>query len=672
MITKFLDRLLSATIARKKAVGPLPMDTWFWMPPRLLAEQSSVAVTNPYKEIGWVYASIKTIAENIGRLPFKIYEGDLESDPDTVEEGELYELFLNPNPYMTQELLFEATLIFLGLRGEAFWILDRSNVTEIPKAIWTFDPIRFSPIWSKDNDVLLGWKYAASPTKEFLFSTDEILQFKYFNPYDDMRGLAPLESIKIALDYDYYTDLFNKQYFKNGVRVSGFLSVPEGMTDEEFYRLKEQFDDKHGGYSKAHNIAIVTGGATFTEAKILQKDMDFRNLKQMTREIIFGVYKTNAVVMGLYQDIQSYEGVKTAHKMFWEECLQPKIHYIEGVLWSKLFSKVNNGRQWGGFDLTNVEAFHDYYQARVTTAKTMQGIGWTANAINKKLKLGMADVPWGDVWWAPMGLVPIDSPEKPEPEPASSSETPADDSPPPKKNNEDLYKSLWARYISKQAPLEELMKSKVSRAVFDQRKAVLAAVYAGKSVVFDKEEETKRLSRIFFVFYPMCLKIGSEMLHEELGGVPEYEFDLQLPEMLTYFESRMRKIPNEITQRIAHNINKIMQENKDKGVETIAYKIRELYNKIGKRVLTLARTESSSVINAGRVLQMQRMGVKHHRWISSRNEKGRLSHRELDGKVVRLGESFSREYVLRWPCDMKAPAEEIINCLCFTIPEKEV
>lgn len=676
MRIQFLDRLLSATVARKRTIGPLPADNWFWMPSRLLAEQSS-SVNYPYKESGWVYASIKTISENIARLPFKLYQGS-EDDPNVIETGPMYDLFLNPNPFMTQEILLEATFIFLGLRGEAFWILDRSNVTEIPTAIWTFDPARFSPIWDKDRKNLMGWKYTAGPNNEFVFSLDEIIHFKYFNPYDDLRGLAPLESIKIAIDYDYYADVFNRQYFKDGVRVSGFITVPEGMDDDEYNRLDAQINEKHAGYTKAHKIAIITGGGVFTEARINQKDMDFINLKKITREIIFGVYKTNAVVMGLYEDIQSYEGVKTAHKMFWEECLQPKIYYFENLLWAKFFSKIKGGKVWGAFDLANVEAMHDFYAAKLASAEIMTKIGWTANSINKRLQLGMGDTPWGDAWWAPMGLRPITSIEDgqpPEPEPVDSgNDSDEDDTKtPPKKptKDEELYSTLWSRFISKQSPLEDLMKSKLSRWIFDQRKSVLAAVFAGKrDRVFDREEEGKKLAKIFFVFYPMCLKIGSETIQEELGNLPGYEFDIQLPETLSYFDMRMRKIPNEIATRIGNQIAKILEDNKEEKVEVIAYKIRELYNKIGKRVSTVARTESSAVINMGRVLQMQRQGVRYHKWISSRNEKSRETHRGLEGKVVKLGESFLKDQLLRWPCDMSGQPEMIINCLCFTIPEK--
>lgn len=668
------NRFLTS-VGIRKSLGPLAMDNWFWMPPRLMMEQTE-QLDFPYKQLGWVYASIRTIAENIARLPFKVYTGD-DDNPKEVKKGPLYDLFLNPNPFMTQEQLWEATLIFLGLYGECFWVLTRDNITQVPTEIWTFNPSRFEPVWDKDRKVLLGWKYTAGPNDVFVFRQDQILQFKYYNPYDDLRGLSPLDSIKIALDYDYYSDIWNKTYFKNGVRVSGFIQVPESMTDEEFNRLEMQVSDKHQGPSKAHKIAIITNGGTFQEAKILQKDMDFPNMKKMTRELVFGVMKTNAVVMGLYQDIQSYEGVKTAHKMFWEECLQPKIKYLEGVTWAKLCSKITGGREWCAFDITNVEAFHDYYATRILTAEKMAKIGWTANAINAKLGLGMADVPWGDVWWAPMNMVPIDSPEKPmlpAPGPAKPPAEGGGSSPakPKPTKDEELYRAAWSRYMTKQAPMEDLLKGKLSRLLFDQRKAVLSAVYSGKTEdIFSKVGETKRFTRLFYAFYPMCLKVGHEMLVEEIGDIPGNEFDIQLPETLNYFEARIKKIPNEIVSRIGMQVDKILEESKGASAEEIAYKIRELYNKIGKRVITIARTETSAVINAGRVLQMQKQGVTYHRWVSSRNEKSRQSHKDLDGKVVKLGDSFLREYTLRWPCDMYAPAEEIINCLCFTIAEKE-
>ena len=62
---------------------------------------------------------------------------------------------------------------------------------------------------------------------------------------------------------------------------------------------------------------------------------------------------------------------------------------------------------------------------------------------------------------------------------------------------------------------------------------------------------------------------------------------------------------------------------------------------------------------------MKNNGISYHKWIS-KGEKGR--HKSFDGKIVKLGDSFSNSFVLRYPLDPKSPSNEVINCICTTVP----
>jgi HK97 family phage portal protein len=661
-------------VEKKGAVGPLKDDKFIWMPLRLMMEQAD-SVNYPYKESLWVYASIKCIAENIGRLPFRLLSGD-EADANVLTSGPLYDVFLNPNPFMTQELLFQATMIYLGLRGECHWYLDRENPSAVPKEIWPLDSARMEPIWYENKDKLVkaivGWKYRVDGNESITFPIHEIIHFKYFNPYDPVRGMSPLEALRLAVDTSYYADVYNKNFFKNGVSVSGFLTYPPDvdLDDDQYKRLIDQLNERHGGYSKSHKIMIATGGATFTQAKLSQRDMEFIKLKELNMTEIFGAYKVNAVIMGIYKDIQSYEGVKTAHKMFWEECLLPKVSYIEGVLWSTFFSKLST-KAWGKFDLANVEALHDSYQGKIETAEKMVNMGWPLNAVNKRLQLGMPNVAWGDVSWMPYTLIPISGPERPvipsDVDGDPNNEPPAEEPDKEELDKEDESKKLqWSRFITRQRPVEDLFKSKLSRFIFEQRKTVLSNIYAKSETLLDVPQESERLAKIFYSLYPLSMQAGREMLLEDLGISEVEGVEIEL-DILNYTKMRGSLVPSFIVSTIVRQLQKALEGKTT--VEERALRVREVYNTIGKRVAIIARTESGALINMGRILQMFRQGVTYHRWISSKEGHGRSAHKKLDGKVVKIGKSFLPNETLRWPGDLKASASQVISCLCFTVPE---
>lgn len=300
-----LSRMSFPKVKKGGSIGVTTDDLRIYRTFSSLLREKADMVQKPYEQVGWVYASISLIAQNAARLPFKLYKGE-ENDPSVVEQGKLYDLFMRPNPYMIQETLIEATVTYLELRGECFWIIERDNITQIPKEIWVFDPLRFEPYFNEEKRMVTGWFYNLTATEKIPFKMHEIIHFKHFHPEDPIRGFPTLKAIDLAVQQDYNTSIYNNAYFKNGAKVGGYISVPTDLDDDSFNRIAMQFEDRHRGATKAHLIAVLDNGATFQEARVTQKDMDFIALKQLTREEIFGAFKVNAVVMGLYEYIQCF------------------------------------------------------------------------------------------------------------------------------------------------------------------------------------------------------------------------------------------------------------------------------------------------------------------------------------------------------------------------------
>lgn len=91
------------------------------------------------------------------------------------------------------------------------------------------------------------------------------------------------------------------------------------------------------------------------------------------------------------------------------------------------------------------------------------------------------------------------------------------------------------------------------------------------------------------------------------------------------------------------------------------------------RAETIARTESIRAVTAGAVARAQDVLDQHPDlkatkiWVATKDPRTRDSHRELDGKAVEGIETPFRtinEADVRWPCDIDAPADEVINCRC--------
>lgn len=667
----------------KKSVGPLADDSRIYRSMNsILTSSDNMEVTDPYQKSVWVFAAINAIAQNISRVPFYIYEEKKKDIKTVVSEGALYDLFMNPNPYMISSTLIFATIIFMELYGEAFWVLEgRKNVTEIPTEIWCVTPSRFEPLYDKERRFRGYWEYTARDVK-ITFAPHEILHIKYFNPYNDIRGLSGIEASRVGVEQDYFASKYNKQFFKDGVSLSGIVEAPDFLTDEQYNRLKMQFEERHGGYGNAHKVGIVEGGAEFKETKAMsQRDMEFSVLKNTIRGEILAAFKANEVVLGNYENIQSYEGIANAHQSFWKETLLPKMIYVEDFLWAKFFSNLFGGKYWGSFDTSVIEALREDFKSKVEMAEILNKMGYPINMINKRLDMGFEDVKWGNTWFVKMGTVPVEyAMENPVPEPAKPSGDEDDEpgNPPDKPDDEDgeepmepdegekqleLSKrddSLWANFISREVPVEQMFKSKLKRFLYEQRKKVLANVYNNKEDILNVDEEVKLLEHMFQNLYYVASQTGKELLKEELL-IDEVEYK----EVEDFIFDRLKFSSKTVVNTIYNSLLKLLDENKDKSVKVKADKVRTLYNKTDNRIVTIARTESSSIINGVRFMLMQKNGVKYHKWVS-RSESGR--HAKFNNRIVKLGESFSKDFTLRYPTDRKSPINETVNCLCITVP----
>jgi len=717
-------------IVQQKGVGPLKDDFTIYRSLRNLFSSQS-EVLKPYSQSVWVYATIRSIAMNIARTPFVAYQGkygDAESKK-VIEWPEEYSVLKKPNPFMSMEILIEAVSTYLDLRGEAFLILEgRENVAQIPKEIWTFDPLRFEPIFDSKGKILLGWKY--SGVEDVVFGLHEIIQIKYFNPYDDYRGLSPLTAATIGIDQEYFANQYNRAFFKEGAPTGGFIQYEEGLNDIQYNRLLNQFEDRHKGANKAHRIGILEGGGKFIEARISQKDMDFIQMKKMGRTEIFAVYKANPVAMGIYEDIKSYEGVKEARKSFWQECIIPRQELIVNTLWWSLFSNIGNRQIWGEFNRQSIEALQEDFEKKLASAERMALMGWPINAINKKLGLGMDAVPWGDVTWKPLGMMPISSGEgttflEPKIEEARQILKGTPQGLDPKKAfqfkfEEEkqrikiayelpkdaikaqieikpkkliLVKKLtqkktvnaevhWKIFLAKQIPLEKTFHSKVKRFLFEQRSRVLEKLHSSLSKdvsdeIFNEDFEIKAMQKLIRPLYELSLKDGAEMAAEQVG-TSSFIFNPLDKAFLAYMEMRVTKIPKGMVETIKDQLRDVLTQGitAGEGVNELAERVKGVYNMASGRTLTIARTESASSINAGRFIQLEKEGVQKHEWITALDEAVRDSHKALEGSIATLGEEFdfggkggfSGSSGLKYPGDMEGEPGEVINCRCVTLP----
>lgn len=354
-------------------------------------------VENPYQVNPWVRGAIESVALNVGGTPltWKNSRGTKASERDAAPWVSLFE---KPGSLLGQSQLFEATIVYLLHYGECMWILDRKEPTAMPTGIEPFNGKSFEAVTDKEGN-LLRWKIettlASGEKKVYTFEKWEVCFFRMVNPYDRLRGLAPLDAAQLGIDQDQLASQYNKAFFKNSAMPGGVIEVEEEMTEEAFNRMAHQFQEHHSGVSKAHILAILEGGAKYKQMVPSQKDMEFQAQKSWNRDEILACFKVPKLELGIWDNV-NFSIAKVQAREFWVKTLLPKMKLIEYVMWTQLFSVTGTGKIFADFDISRIDALQGEMVEKVDMSFKLWGMGVPLNILIDRFELGIEKPKNGD------------------------------------------------------------------------------------------------------------------------------------------------------------------------------------------------------------------------------------------------------------------------------------
>jgi len=716
-----LDNLLGRLgFTRNKAYGPGVLAT---MVNGVLNGASRPEVANMREYLGryadqaWVYACVGTISSKGAGVPIGIYRRK-GNELEEVKNHPLETLLKSVNNFISGYDLLESTFGYMGLTGNAYWLLD-ALVDGKPTEIYPLNPARVKVRPSKQK-YIAGYTYEPAPGVEPVnFEPEEILHFKTWNPLDDYYGMPPIAAARDAADSMLSADRYNKAFFENSAEPGGLLTSDTVLQDGVRKRIEQTWKSLHQGSRKAHRIGILEGGLKWQSLAATHKDMQFPELKRMTREDILAVYRLPPIMVGVF-DEANYSNAREQREIFWNDTMMPWLSKILSVVNEKLVKPFDPGVE-AAFKLDGIKELQpdEKIMAEKDEILTRSGI-LLINEARAKRKL--PPVAWGDTWNAPTSLSPIDEPRTPAPAPGAPAPEGEDeeeeDAPPAKpapepeedeaeksaklqasldalhKQNEALKQassllrreSLWLNFKGFTEDWEKKWRVKLGRLFREQRDAVLSNMQdawegparqarldglktfnvALDAILFDGKE-ARKLFRL----------VGRALMESVLQASGEAEADKYNLGRFTITEPRIQKWLDEKAFKFAEEVNKTTE---DALREALKLGIQEgdTIDEISKRVADIfdmaedyrseriARTEVVSSANRGAIAAYEESGVvKGLEWITARDSDVRDSH-QIDGEIVNLGEAFSNG--LLYPGDPSGAAEEVINCRCSATP----
>jgi HK97 family phage portal protein len=330
-----------------------------------------------------------------------------------------------PNPFSTGVQFREAGWQHMELTGEQWWIVSRDSRASFPTGLWLVRPDRMEPVPSPEK-YIAGYIYTGPSGEKVPLRTDEVILTKFPNPLDPYRGLGPVQSVLVDIDAMKYSAEWNRNFFINSATVGGVIQVPGSMDDPEFDRFSARWREAHQGVSRAHRVAVLEGGAEYIPNQSSMKDMDFVNLRGVSRDVLREAWGIHKSMLGNADDVNRANS-QTAEEVFGRWKVLPRLDRQRDILNSvylPLFGTTGEGVE---FDYVNPlpddrEADNAELTAKTAAYAVLIQAGVDPDEAAKVVGLP----PMRHVTPVP-ALPPAPDPGKPEPADGNTEDSPAED-----------------------------------------------------------------------------------------------------------------------------------------------------------------------------------------------------------------------------------------------------
>lgn len=668
---------------REFVLGPgvvEPFDTYFGKDPSKFQPEeygNYLATSNP------IYACATLRAQLLASLPLRFYKRKRGDKRVEVTEGNLVEVTRKVNPFWTQGRLLRMTELALCLWGEAFWFCERGKSKRLsPREIWWGRPDRVWVVPDAKN-YIKGYLYKpANGMDDISFEPEEVVWIAYDNPIDEYEGLAPLAAARLAADTRSAAMKSNRNLFEQGMQMGGAVMPKGGVfwSPEQAKELEKKLDKRFKGVDKAHRWGVFRMEVEMKEAGVTPKNAEFLGLLSMTLEDACRAYKIPLDLMG---GQRSYENINVSLRMLWDLCILPEARFLAEELEEKYLPMFPGEADEAEFDSSNVIVLQEDANEQWRREKEQMEAG-TLTINEWREGRGEETLPWGDVWWAPLNLVPVQSGTPVEPEVVEEVEEEVErlgrarrdiayDSP--------EHRTIWRRYVRRTQGQEKQVGEVTAELFRRQRDSILdrlrnrarqaeveAPIEGIVQEPFDRGKWELEFQATIQPALAAIIRFHGQVALDDLGLEDKIFYDT-FPEVLRFLEGRAQRFARRVNETTWDMLRASLGEGLQEG-EPISKLEERIKAVMGQRIRssteTIARTEVAGASNGGIQEAWVQSGVVEGKtWISALiPDRTRDSHVQAHGQTVPLRTNF-RVGAGEGPTPGQIGlAEEDINCLC--------
>lgn len=233
------------------------------------------------------FACLKVLAEDVGKLPIKLYKERDTRGADVARQHPVHRLISRrPNDFMTASEFWEMCTAHLVLRGNFYaW---KNVVNGVVVELLPLSPLTTKPKLREDWSLVYDVTFANG--KRDILSADEVFHVRSLS-LDGVRGLGALEYARECLGAGIAAERHGAKLFVNGANPGGVLQTDNTLTDEVFARVRDSWNEKHQGIDNSHKVAILEGGLKWASVTMTNADAQWLENRKHTDNQLCGMLR---------------------------------------------------------------------------------------------------------------------------------------------------------------------------------------------------------------------------------------------------------------------------------------------------------------------------------------------------------------------------------------------
>lgn len=330
---------------------------------------------------GWLFSTIDRIASSVSSSEWKLQRPLSDGEMEDITTHPALDIWANPSPFYTREELGELGVQHFSLVGEIWWVILRNSRAQ-PVELQPVRPDHIAPVPSRDR-FIAGYVHKVG-TEVTPLEVEDVIFIRRTHPFDPYRGMGVVQSILLDLDIDKAASTWIRKFFDNDASPGGIVEFEEPLSDDEFDRFVMRWRTQHQGMSNVGRVAFLEK-AQWKDRKITQRDMQFEQLRKLSRENVLGAFGMPGHMLGISESVNR-ANAEAAEVMFARWIVKPMLTRIRGALNNRLLPLFGEGLRFDFIDPTpanraqNLEEAEKGYKASILTrneARAKLGLGKT-------------------------------------------------------------------------------------------------------------------------------------------------------------------------------------------------------------------------------------------------------------------------------------------------------